>query len=47
LIFKNNLRIILGSELEKVKNIEAWKKFRYSYKKRAHTEFEGGSLIVN
>ena len=30
--FKNNLRIILGSKLEKVKSIEALLKADYSYK---------------
>ena len=33
LVFKNNLRIILGSQSEKFTNIEARKKFRHSYKK--------------
>ena len=29
-VFKDNLRIILGSKSEKFKNIEARKKFKYS-----------------
>ena len=33
LVFKNNLKINLGSKSEKFKNIETWKKVRYSYKK--------------
>ena len=33
LVFKNNIRIILGLKSEKVKNIEARKKVRYSFNK--------------
>ena len=41
LVFKNNLRIILGSKSEKFKNIEALKKVKYSYKK----EYTGWSQM--
>ena len=30
----NNLEILLGSKLKKIKNIEAKRKIRYSYKKK-------------
>ncbi len=31
---ENNLRILRGSKQQKIKNIEAQKKIRYSYKKK-------------
>ena len=36
LAFKNNLRIILGSKLEEVKDVEAKEKVSYSYQKSNH-----------
>ena len=36
LTLKNNLKIILGSKLGKVKNIEAQQKIRYSDKKSVY-----------
>ena len=38
LVFKNNLRIILGSKSEKSKNAEDRKKIGHSYKKSAYVK---------
>ena len=42
LVFKNNLRIILGSKSEEVKDIEAKEKVSYSYQKSNHVTWGNG-----
>ena len=43
LVFKNNVKIILSSKSEKYKNIETWKKARYSYESNVSA---GGSSAL-